>query len=219
MPAREPSDAEIDAAFNDIVARFTRGESGGRDWAAHHPLFADPDVAEGPDSDDASAKEAGTKEDGADHVSGEEGDREDPRREDNRRKDLGPETVDPDDGPVVGGEVLDPPSAADSGVDGQHEEPVGWRVHQPPDDDDLDELDLDELPRTPLPPWQPSSVALAALVLVVGSSLVTLLMIAQVPLPWWAGWAALVGFLTGMGLLFSRLPKDRDEDSDDGAVV
>lgn len=173
MTAREPSDAEVEAAFNDIVARLTGRDELDDSWADQHPLFADPEETE-------------------------------------------------NDGPVLRGEVLDPvPDDDPAGEDGDADRdgPLGWRTHTPPDDEDLDDIDLDELPRTPLPPWRPPPVTIAALVLVGAAVVVTVLLMGQVRLPGWVGWAALVGFLTGMGLLFSRLPRDRDDDSDDGAMV
>lgn len=199
MTAREPSDAEVEAAFNDIVARLTGRDGLDDSWADQHPLFADDPRTSGPDDADGFGPAGPEGSEGPDGVDGPE-----------------------DGGPVLRGEVLDPTPTADPDddhVDHHEDEPLGWRVHRPPDDDDLDELDLDELPRTPLPPWRPSPTAISALVLITAAVIVTVLMIAQVWLPWWAGWGALGAFLAGMGLLFSRLPRDRDEDPDDGAVV
>src|SRR5699024_1171710 len=210
MTAREPSDAEVEAAFNDSVARPTGRDGLDDSWADQHPLFADDAGSSGPNE----VAESGTDWSGTDW-SGTD------RSGAGRPGTDGPDGP-TDDGPVLRGEVLDPapvPGPDDDPVDEQEDEPLGWRVHRPPDDEDLDELDLDELPRTPLPPWRPSPTAISALVLITAAVIVTVLMIAQVWLPWWAGWGALGAFLAGMGLLFSRLPRDRDEDPDDGAVV
>jgi len=169
MSQREPSDAEVDQAFAEIVGRLRRNEAMlGDAWADSHPLFR-RDVPE--------------------H-----------------------ESADPHQGP-------DPEPAAPSPAPPTDPAPrvSAWRGYELAEESD-EEPD-DDLPVTDLPPWRPSTVATAGLALVAGAVLLTVLLIAQVRLPWWVGWATLAGFLTGMGLLFSRLPRDREDDGDDGARV
>src|SRR5699024_1722255 len=54
MTAREPSDAEVEAAFNDIVARLTGRDGLDDSWADQHPLFADDAGSSGPNEVDES---------------------------------------------------------------------------------------------------------------------------------------------------------------------
>lgn len=68
----------------------------------------------------------------------------------------------------------------------------------------------------PAAPMSPAG--LLAVVLLVGSALVGVAMIARIPLPWWVPPAGLVCFVVGIGLGFSRLRHD-DGDPGDGAVV
>jgi hypothetical protein len=49
--------------------------------------------------------------------------------------------------------------------------------------------------------------------------LIVLLVAIRVPLPAWAAWAGVVGFVGGFGLLVSRLPRQRPPDAGDGAVL
>lgn len=71
------------------------------------------------------------------------------------------------------------------------------------------------------PPVEPfgriSTIGMLALILLVAAAVVGVFTLAQLPLPWWGPPAGLVCFLVGLGLAFSRLPKDRPPDS--GAVV
>ncbi len=72
----------------------------------------------------------------------------------------------------------------------------------------------------PLAPMRPlSTPGLLALLLLVGSTVVGVLLVARVALPWWAGTAGLVCFVVGVIVAFTRLPRDRDQDADNGAVV
>lgn len=93
-------------------------------------------------------------------------------------------------------------------------EPPVWRGHRPPSDEELDD---EPLPSSELPPWRPSAWAIAGIMAVAFSVVATLVVIAGVRTPAWLGWAALVGMAGGLVILFTRLPRNRDPDEDDGA--
>lgn len=220
----EPSDAEVDAAFDEIVARLrmTTAESVPDD---PEPLASPPDeprpqppvpggatgwrvveftsypaASDAPSpgrADPGGADPARTDHSRTDHS------RTDPGRTEPSRRDPGLS------GPTLEGEVLD---AGDE--------------HPRPNRDDWDDDELDgptqtwaEMPRDPLPPLRPTVASVSAFVLITAATVVTLLAVAGVILPWWASWGALVAVLAAAGLLLSRIPRDRDDPDDDGARV
>jgi hypothetical protein len=70
-------------------------------------------------------------------------------------------------------------------------------------------------PPLPRPAW-PVLVGWIGL----GYAMLTVLLVAiGVPLPVWAAWAGVIGFVGGFGLLVSRLPRQRPPDAGDGAVL
>ena len=70
-------------------------------------------------------------------------------------------------------------------------------------------------PPLPRPAW-PVLVGWIGL----GYAMLTVLLVAvRVPLPAWAAWAGVIGFVGGFGLLISRLPRQRPPDAGDGAVL
>lgn len=71
---------------------------------------------------------------------------------------------------------------------------------------------LPPLPRPPLP-------VLLGWVGIACAALVVLLAAFGVPLPSWAGWLALLGFVGGFAVLVLRLPRSRPPDAGDGAVL
>ncbi len=101
----------------------------------------------------------------------------------------------------------------DRATDPEPTAPAGWREHRPPSDDELDD---EPPPSSELPPWRPSGWAIAGIVAVAFSVIATLMVIGGVRTPPWLGWAALVGMAGGLVILFTRLPRHRDEE-DDGA--
>lgn len=72
-------------------------------------------------------------------------------------------------------------------------------------------------PPVPLPrPAWPVLIGWVAL----GYALLTVIAVAAgAPLPGWAGWAAMIGFVGGFVLLVTRLPRHRPPDAGDGAVL
>lgn len=76
---------------------------------------------------------------------------------------------------------------------------------------------FDPGPPPPLPrPGWPVLVGWIGL----GYAMLTVLAIAVgFDLPAWAGWAGIIGFVGGFGLLVSRLPRQRPPDAGDGAVL
>ncbi|MGD7705951.1 hypothetical protein [Microlunatus sp. Y2014] len=175
MAEREPDDAEVDAAFAEIVSRLRSADSAERLWDA-----ASIDLPRHDDPATASSRHGAPPEvtTGADH-------------DDTDHHDTADHDTDDD-------------LATD------------WRFYSPPDDDELPD---EPLPSTPLPPWRPSLTTLIALLGMMFGVAVTVLLLAGVRLPGWAGWTALIGFAGGMLWLFSQLPSGRDESDDDGARV
>ncbi len=82
-----------------------------------------------------------------------------------------------------------------------------------------EEDDEDYVPPPPAPVGPVSTPAIVAGLLVTAAAVVGVLMIARVALPWWAPGAGLVCFAAGLVVAFSRLPRDRPDDPDEGAVV
>ncbi|HEY9292891.1 MAG TPA: DoxX family protein [Microlunatus sp.] len=94
------------------------------------------------------------------------------------------------------------------------------------DDVDLTEEDdepVDEVPESeqfvpPNPSWPRPSAPVFVGWLGLGYAIVAMLLIAfGVPLPRFVGWLAVLGFVGGLALLLSRLPRHRPPDGDDGA--
>lgn len=84
----------------------------------------------------------------------------------------------------------------------------------------LTDLDLEPFVPEPPPPLPRLSLpALAGTLLITVAVLVCLLAVLGLPFPAWAGWLAITGFAVGMALLLSRLPRHRDPDDGDGAVL
>lgn len=83
-----------------------------------------------------------------------------------------------------------------------------------------DEPDPSEYTPPPLPPMRaPRGLAALAWICFGYAVLALLLTIIGVRLPLWAGWAAVIAFVTAILVGWRLLPKDRDPDSGDGAVV
>lgn len=71
-----------------------------------------------------------------------------------------------------------------------------------------------------LPPMKvPSSVALAGIVGIAFAVGVVCAELLGARLPTWVGWLALVSFTSGLAVLISRLPRHRDPDDGNGAVL
>lgn len=111
--------------------------------------------------------------------------------------------IDPDDAEVVPPRPVIPFSALPT--------PRSWTPPEEPDEPFVPP------PVAPAPPL--STPALGAVVLLVAATVIGILMVARVSLPWWVQAAGLVCFFAGAALAFSRLPRDRRQDPDDGAVV
>jgi hypothetical protein len=75
------------------------------------------------------------------------------------------------------------------------------------------------VPEPPLPITRPAWPVLVAWLAMGYAVLAVLATALGVPLPAWAGWAALAGFVGGFGLLVTRLPRHRPPDAGDGAVL
>ncbi|CAA9381503.1 MAG: hypothetical protein AVDCRST_MAG75-990 [uncultured Propionibacteriaceae bacterium] len=84
-----------------------------------------------------------------------------------------------------------------------------------------DEPEAEErfVPEEPRPLPKPAWPVLIAWLGLGYSILVMLAAVLGIVVSGWAGWLALVGFVGGMGLLFSRLPRSRPPDAGDGAVL
>lgn len=83
-----------------------------------------------------------------------------------------------------------------------------------------DEPDRSEYVPPPLPPMQPPRALAIVAWALFGYALVALiLMIIGVRLPSWAGWAAIAAFVAALLLAWRLLPKQRDPQDGDGAVV
>ncbi|HIT76627.1 MAG TPA: hypothetical protein IAA98_13680 [Candidatus Avipropionibacterium avicola] len=162
MPHRDPSDAEVDAAFADLVAQFDR------EFDDHRQL-----PPPGPT----------------------------------------PQAPPPQAPPPSGSDAADGPEVIEGVV---HES--GWRVHHAPDDEDLDAVD-DGMDIPPLPPMRLSPIAMAGITLILGAGVITVLLVLGVRLPSWTGWVGFLAVMGGTALLLSRLPRHRDDDTDDGARV
>ncbi len=72
----------------------------------------------------------------------------------------------------------------------------------------------------PLPPLQrPGIPALLGWIGIGYAVLCVLVAAVGVNLPSWAGWLAVGAFITGFGILITRLPRNRPPDAGDGAVL
>lgn len=72
-------------------------------------------------------------------------------------------------------------------------------------------------PMEPIP--RLSRPALIGALMLTTSALMGLLAVLGLPFPAWAGWLAITGFTLGMIILLSRLPRHRDPEDGDGAVL
>ena len=87
----------------------------------------------------------------------------------------------------------------------------------PDEDEPVDEVPESEQFVPPNPPWPRPSPPLFVGWIALGYAIVAMLLIAfGVPLPRFVGWLAVLGFVGGLALLLSRLPRHRPPD-DDGA--
>lgn len=98
--------------------------------------------------------------------------------------------------------LFTPPPEANAVEEPEVEEPDGERFEPGP-------------PPMPRPAWP----ALLGWLSLGYSILFMLASVVGVGLPGWAGWLAILGFVGGVGVLFSRLPRSRPPDAGDGAVV
>jgi hypothetical protein len=134
-------------------------------------------------------------------------DRPEPPAWDRRDLDRGPEAGGGtgDDPPVFDGTVFEPPRPLPED-----------HVSSPSiESDPEDRYEPGPPPPMPRPAW-PVLVGWIGL----GYAMLTVLLIAvRVPLPAWAAWAGVIGFVGGFGLLVSRLPRQRPPDAGDGAVL
>jgi hypothetical protein len=74
-------------------------------------------------------------------------------------------------------------------------------------------------PEAPPPLPRPALPVLIAWIGIGYAALIVLGASFGVPLPTWAGWLALIGFVGGFAVLIARLPRHRPPDAGDGAVL
>ena len=75
------------------------------------------------------------------------------------------------------------------------------------------------VPEPVLPLPRPAWPVLVAWIAMGYAALAVLAISVGVPLPAWAGWLGVVGFVGGFGVLLARLPRHRPPDAGDGAVL
>jgi hypothetical protein len=80
-------------------------------------------------------------------------------------------------------------------------------------------LDEEFVPEPLMPLPRPAWPVLVAWIAMGYAILAVLAEAMGLKLPAWAGWAALVGFIGGFALLVTRLPRHRDPDAGNGAVL
>ena len=128
-----------------------------------------------------------------------------------------PETVGP---PPVGNPVGPDPTQPNQTWADQH--PL-FRFEQPPPQSRAEPRgrpDFEPYVPEPLPPLpRPGAPALLGWIGVGFACLVVLAAAFGLRLPPWMGWLAVGAFITGFGVLLSRLPRHRPPDAGDGAVL
>ena len=101
-------------------------------------------------------------------------------------------------------------------------EPAATEVGQPgvePSGPDAPAPEDHYVPPPPPPLPKPGWPALLGWLGMGYAIVVVLAVVVGVDLPVWAGWAAIIGFVGGFGILVVRLPRHRPPDAGDGAVV
>ncbi len=129
----------------------------------------------------------------------------------------GAERTDPGSAPTR--PVLEPPdrpAAPAPRADWHADHPL---FQLPPEPDEVPEPveRYDPGPLEPLP--RLSRPALIGALMLTTSVLIALLAVLGLPFPAWVGWLAITGFTIGLVVLLSRLPRHRDPDDGDGAVL
>lgn len=180
------------------------------------PLDSGDDVAPGDSSDGAAPREQGDDEPNqesvdrafAELVAGFHltADRPDP-----------PTWARPDSPARAPGAVFEAPPLPREDLDPAGLDLPGLDEPAPDAESEVVEEGFDPGPPPPLPrPAWPVLVGWIGL----GYAMLTVLLVAiRVPLPSWAAWAGVIGFVGGFGLLISRLPRQRPPDAGDGAVL
>lgn len=137
------------------------------------------------------------------------------------------------DGPTGDRAAVDEPTAAGPSAAGDEPEQLGllgpaqredWHtahpLFQPPPEPDEPPDPIERyVPGAMEPMPRLSRPALAGALMLTTSILIGLLAVLGLPFSPWAGWLAITGFTIGMVLLLSRLPRNRDPEDGDGAVL
>lgn len=94
-----------------------------------------------------------------------------------------------------------------------------FRFEEPAAVSEPAELEEEFVPEPLMPLPRPAWPVLAAWIAMGYAVLAVLAEAMGLRLPAWAGWAALIGFIGGFALLVTRLPRHRDPDAGNGAVL
>jgi hypothetical protein len=94
-----------------------------------------------------------------------------------------------------------------------------FRFVEPPELTEPSPVEEKFVPEPLMPLPRPAWPVLVAWIAMGYAVLAVLAAAMGLKLPVWAGWVALVGFIGGFGLLVTRLPRHRDPDAGNGAVL